>query len=124
MDRHYFSQENWSAPAAEFKSVIESKIYSLTQKVRDNYSEENEFNEESIFKVAYNADINPVAHGAVADDDPSRTGAEATHIATQLGQLNITAYNTLLQSYYLHKLYVNDEIVPSNSINKGNSQSV
>ncbi|PZX51037.1 RagB/SusD family nutrient uptake outer membrane protein [Algoriphagus chordae] len=117
-------QENWSAAAAEFKSVIDSKIYSLTPKVRDNYSEENEFNEESIFEVAYNADINPGANGAVVDDDPSRTGAEATNIATQLGQLNFAAYNTLLPSYYLHELYVNDAIDPSNSINKGNQQSV
>lgn len=120
----FLFQENWSAAAAEFKKVIDSNIYSLTQKVRDNYSEENEFNEESIFEVAYNADINPGANGSVVDDDPSRTGAEATNIATQLGQLNFAAYNTLLPSYYLHELYVNDEIDPSNSINKGNQQSV
>ncbi|WP_296705769.1 RagB/SusD family nutrient uptake outer membrane protein, partial [Algoriphagus sp.] len=58
------------------------------------------------------------------DDDPYRTGAEATAIATGLGQLNFGAYNTLLPSYYLHELYVNDEVDPNNSINKGNTQSV
>ncbi|MFC5624793.1 RagB/SusD family nutrient uptake outer membrane protein [Algoriphagus winogradskyi] len=117
-------QEKWSEAATEFKSVIDSKVYALTPKIRDNFSEENEFNEESIFEVAYNSEINPGANGSVVDDDPGRTGAEATAIATGLGQLNFGAYNTLLPSYYLHELYVNDEVDPNNSINKDNTQSV
>tara|TARA_R110002072_G_scaffold81897_1_gene187217 strand:- start:87097 stop:88764 length:1668 start_codon:yes stop_codon:yes gene_type:complete len=116
-------QKNWTEAANEFKSVIDSKIYSLTPEIMDNFTEENEHNEESIFEVAYNSEINPGANGSVVDDDPSRTGSEATNIATAFGQLNFGAYNTLLPSYYLHELYVNDEIDPSNSINKGNEQS-
>ncbi|MBN7813386.1 RagB/SusD family nutrient uptake outer membrane protein [Algoriphagus sp. H41] len=117
-------QEKWTEAANALKSVIDSKVYALTPKIRDNFSEENEFNEESIFEVAYNSEINPGANGSVVDDDPNRTGAEATNIATALGQLNFGAYNTLLPSYYLHELYVNDVVDPKNPINKGNSQSV
>lgn len=89
----------------------------------DNFRHDTEFNSESIFEVAYNADINPGANGNAVDDNQNESGAEATSIATELGQLNFGAFNTLLPSYYLHEMFVNDEVDAANPINDGNLQS-
>ncbi len=115
--------EKWSEAATYFKEVIDSGIYGLTANVMDNYTHENEFNEESIFEVAYSAELNPGANGNAVDDNPFETGAEATTIATELGQLNFGAFNTLLPSYYLHEMFVYDEVDTDNPINDGNLQS-
>ncbi|WP_194765725.1 RagB/SusD family nutrient uptake outer membrane protein [Tamlana sp. I1] len=119
----YLYDEKYIEAASFFKEVIDSGIYALTPDIMDNFTDVNEFNEESILEVAYNADANPGANGAIVDDNVNETGAEATAIATALGQLSFGAYNTLLPSYYLHELYVNDEVDDQNSINNGNMHS-
>lgn len=119
---HLFREE-WSAAAAEFKAIIDADIYALTPNFMDNFTHLNEHNEESIFETAYNAEINPGAPGNTVDDTPFTTGSEASGIATQLGQLNFGAYNTLLPTYYLHETLTADEVDPGNSINSGNIHS-
>ncbi|AWW29522.1 RagB/SusD family nutrient uptake outer membrane protein [Echinicola strongylocentroti] len=119
---HLF-QEEWDLAATEFKEVIDAGIYSLVPDYMDNFTHLNEHNEESIFETAYSAEVNPGANGNTVDDTPNTTGSEASGIATQFGQLNFGAYNTLLPSYYLHEIYVNDEVDPSNPINEGNIHS-
>ncbi|OBQ56743.1 RagB/SusD family nutrient uptake outer membrane protein [Tamlana sp. s12] len=119
----YLYGEMYGEAASEFKEVIDSGIYELTPNVMDNFTHLNEFNEESILEVAYNADVNPGANGNIVDDNINETGAEATAIATAFGQLNFGAFNTLLPSYYLHELYVNDEIDVDNPINDGKMHS-
>ncbi|MEM7656155.1 MAG: RagB/SusD family nutrient uptake outer membrane protein [Bacteroidota bacterium] len=115
--------ENWSEAASLFREVIDSDLYQLTPDIMDNFTHEQEFNSESIFEVAYSAELNPGANGSAVDDSPWETGAEATTIATALGQLNFGAFNTLLPSYYLHELFVNDEVDLDNPINDGNLHS-
>lgn len=119
---HLFG-ENWSEAATQLKAVITKGGYNLTADIMDNFSHENEFNEESIFEVAYSADLNPGVPGAAVDDNTNESGAEASTLARALGQLNFGAYNTLLPSYYLHELYVNDQVDPTNSVNDGNTHS-
>jgi len=119
----YLFSEKWDEAASQFKNVITKGGYSLTADIMDNFSHENEFNEESIFEVAYSADLSPGVPGAAVDDNTNESGAEASTLARALGQLNFGAYNTLLPSYYLHELYVNDEVDPTNSINDGNMHS-
>ncbi len=119
----YLFGENWTQAAALFKEVIDSGIYSLTPNVLDNFTHENEFNTESIFEVAYNEELNPGANGDAVDDSPWESGAEASNMATEFGQLNFGAFNTLLPTYYLHEMFVNDEVDPDNPINDGNLQS-
>ncbi len=119
---HLYNQE-WSAAADLFKEVIDSGNYSLTPDIMDNFTDENEFNSESIFEVAYSAELNPGANGNIVDDSPTESGAEATAIATELGQLNFGAFNTLLPSYYLHELFTSDELDPNDPQNIGRTQS-
>lgn len=119
----YLFDKQWGPAATEFKSVIDSGIYKLTANILDNFDEAHEFNSESILEVAYSATLNPGANGNNVDDTPYATGAEATNIATAYGQLNYGGYNTLLPSYFLHELYTNDEVDPTNPINTTNLQS-
>lgn len=119
----YLYAEDWSKAAAMFKEVIDSEIYSLSPEILDNFTHENEFNSESIFEVAYSAELKPGINGAAVDDNPFETGAEASTMGTALGQLNFGAFNTLLPSYYLHELFVNDEVDPNNGLNDGNNHS-
>ena len=82
----YLYDQNWAQAASMFKEVIDSGNYALTADIMDNFTDENEFNIESIFEVAYSAELNPGANGNIVDDSPTESGAEATAIATELGQ--------------------------------------
>lgn len=119
----YLFDENWGEAANQFREVIQKGGYSLTADIMDNFTHTNEFNSESIFEVAYSADLVPGVPGAAVDDNPNESGAEASALARAIGQLNFGGYNTLLPSYYLHELYVNDEVDPTNSVNDGNMHS-
>ena len=119
----YLFDERWAEAAAEFKEVIDSGIYELMPDIMDNFTHFNEFNAESIFEVSYSQELNPGANGDFVDDTPFISGAEASNMATEFGQLNYGAFNTLLPTYYLHELFTNDEVDPDNSVNDGNLQS-
>ncbi|MEM6698914.1 MAG: RagB/SusD family nutrient uptake outer membrane protein, partial [Bacteroidota bacterium] len=119
---HLFG-ENWQEAANLFQEVIESGVYSLTDDIMDNFTHFNEFNSESIFEVGYSQELNPGTPAAAVDDSPWEAGAEASTLGNALGQLNFNAFNTVLPSYYLHELYVNDEIDLDNPINDGNIHS-
>lgn len=117
---HLYNQ-NWSEAANLFLEVINSGIYSLTPDIMDNFTHENEFNSESIFEVGYSAELNPGVNGAVVDDNPFESGAEASTLATAVGQLSFGAFNTVLPSYYLHELFWYDEVDPTNPINNSSN---
>lgn len=116
--------ENWTEAAALFKEVIDSGVYALTADVMDNWRHDTEFNEESIFEVAFSEDLNPGTNGDAIDDTPFQSGAEATSMATELGQLNFGAFNTILPSYYLHEMFVNEPLDPNNPLNADNRHSI
>jgi len=119
----YLYDEDWGNAASTFKEVIDSDIYRLVPDIRDNWSDENELNEESIFEVVFSNDINPGINAEAVDDNYFEKGAEASTMATELGQLNFGAFNTLLPTYSLHELFVNDEVDPDNPLNTDNTQS-
>ncbi|MGC6430037.1 MAG: RagB/SusD family nutrient uptake outer membrane protein [Jejuia sp.] len=119
----YLFEQNWGQAVSLFKDVIDSGIYSLTANIEDNFWHTNEFNEESIFEVNYSSDIAAGVPGAAVDDNSFESGAEATTLATAVGQLNFGAFNTVLASYNLHEMLVNDEVDPDNPINDDNLQS-
>ncbi|ANW95067.1 carbohydrate-binding protein SusD [Wenyingzhuangia fucanilytica] len=119
----YLYDQEWGMAATQFKEVIDSQVYTLVPDILDNYTDLNEFNSESIFEVSFSTAVAPGVNGAIVDNSPSENGAEASALARPLGQLNFGGYNTVLPSYFLHELFVNDEIDPSNPVNDGNSQS-
>lgn len=116
-------KQEWAQAATLFKEVIDSQIYSLTADITDNFWHENEFNSESIFEVNYSFDLSPGAPGAAVDDTTNATGAESSTLSGAVGQLNYGAFNTVLASYNLHEMLVNDEVDPNNNINNGNVES-
>ncbi len=119
---HLF-EENWSQAASLFKEVIDSGNYALTRDITDNFWHENEFNEESILEVNYSFDINPGNSGFPLDDTPFNTGSESTTMSTELGRLGAGGFNTVLPTYNLHEMFVDDEVDPDNSINDDNLES-
>ncbi|WP_282165834.1 RagB/SusD family nutrient uptake outer membrane protein [Cellulophaga baltica] len=123
LGKAYLFDKDFSKAASEFNDVIQSNVYSLTANISDNFQHENEFNSESIFEVNYSFDLSPGVPGAVVDDNSNETGAESTTMATAVGQLNYGGFNTILPSYNLHEMLVNDQVDPSNAINDGNSES-
>lgn len=114
---------NWAEAAAYFKQVIDSGVYELTADVMDNFTDENEFNSESIFEVSYSNVLKPGISAHVVDNSIYENGTEATALAQAIGQLSFGGFNVVLPSYYLHELFINDEIDPAQSINAGRAQS-
>ncbi|MBB6460370.1 RagB/SusD family nutrient uptake outer membrane protein [Flammeovirga kamogawensis] len=111
--------KDYTNAATYFKEVIDSRVYSLTANIGDNFSDENEYNVESIFEVAYSDVLKPGASGETIDDNPFETSGEATNMCTQTAPLSAGGYNTVIASYFLHELMVFDEMDPTNSINNG-----
>ncbi|NMH87385.1 RagB/SusD family nutrient uptake outer membrane protein [Flavivirga algicola] len=123
MAKVHLFDENWPEAARLFKEVIDSDIYALTRDITDNFWHENEFNEESILEVNYSFDINPGNSGFPVDDTPFNTGSESTTLSTEIGRLGAGGFNTVLPTYNLHEMLVNDEVDPDNSINDDNLES-
>lgn len=119
---HLYDQD-WPRAASLFKEVIDSEIYSLVPNVMDNYTDEDEFNSESIFEVNFSSTLKPGVNGNAVDNTPWEVGAEATSLAIAMAQLNFGGFNTLLPSYYLHEMFAYDEMDPSNPGNIGLTQS-
>lgn len=119
----YLYKKEWPTAATIFKTIIDSDVYSLTTDITDNFWHENEFNDESIFEVNYSSVLSAGAPGGNVDDTPTQTGAESTTMSTAVGQLNYGAFNTVLPTYNLHEMLVNDEVDVNNPINDGNVES-
>ena len=116
-------EKKWGEAEGLFWKVIDSNIYSLTPDIMDNFTHTNEHNSESIFEVSYSDELNAGVNGNNVDDTPFSSGAEASTLATEVGQLSFGAFNTVLSTYYLHEMLVYDEVDPTNSVNNGNTHS-
>ncbi|RED95235.1 RagB/SusD family nutrient uptake outer membrane protein [Marinoscillum furvescens] len=117
-------QEEWDQAASHFKEVIDSEVYRLVDNVRHNYTDENEFNEESIFEVNFSDTKNPGTQGSVWDNDPYTSGSEATTIPKQYATLQFGGFNTLVPTYYLLELFEYDEMDPNDPDNTDRTQSM
>jgi starch-binding outer membrane protein, SusD/RagB family len=119
----YLYNKNWSKAAQYLKEVIDSKVYRLVTNPMDNFTDQNEFNSESIFEVVYNGKLSPGVNASVIDDTPFRTGAESNIITNTLTPLPLGGFNTLTPSYFLHELFITDEMDTSNPVNAGKTES-
>ncbi len=115
--------EDWMQAASEFLEVIDSGIYELAPNNLDNFSHLTEHNRESILETPFSAELNPGAPGGAVDDTQFVTGAESSALARDIGQLRFGGFNTVLPTYYMHELFIRDEVDPNNPINDGNLQS-
>ncbi|WP_343329061.1 RagB/SusD family nutrient uptake outer membrane protein [Polaribacter staleyi] len=119
----YLYAKQWGLAAIDFKEVIDSNIYSLTPNSLDNFTDQNEFNSESILEVAYSSTENPGANGANVDDTPFASGAESNAVASNYASISYGGFNTVVANLYLHELFTKDEIDPTNPINTTNKHS-
>ena len=119
----YLFDEQWGPAADDFKEVIESNAYSLTPNSMDNFTDQNEFNSESILEVAYSSTANPGVNGQNVDDTPFSSGAESNAIASNHTSIAFGGFNVVVSNLYLHELFTNDEIDPTNPINTDNVHS-
>lgn len=120
----YLYAKEWELSAADFKEVIDSGVYSLTPNSLDNFTDQNEFNSESILEVAYSSTENPGANGSNVDDTPGNSGAEASAVASNYVSIGgFGGYNTVVANLYLHELFTNDVVDPNNAINTDNVHS-
>ena len=116
----YLYAKNWELAAADFKEVIDSNVYALVPNSLDNFTDQNEFNSESILEVAYSSTANPGANGNNVDDTPGNSGAEASGVSSNYASIGgFGGFNTVVANLYLHELFTNDEIDSSNPINSG-----
>lgn len=120
----YLYDKKWDQAAAEFKEVIDSNIYSLMPNSLDNFTDQKELNSESILEVAYSSTANPGVDGSNVDDTPFRSGAEANNVAGQYASIGgFGGYNTVVCNLFLHELFTNDVVDPTNPVNGSNIHS-
>ena len=120
----YLYDKKWNQAAAEFKQVIDSNIYSLTPNSLDNFTDQKELNSESILEVAYSSTANPGVNGSNVDDTPYASGAEANNVAAEYASIGgFGGFNTVVCNLFLHELFTNDVVDPTNPINSSNVHS-
>ncbi|MCW2120325.1 RagB/SusD family nutrient uptake outer membrane protein [Flavobacterium sp. 7A] len=114
----YLYDKKWDLAATDFKEVIDSNVYTLTPKILDNFTDQNEFNSESILEVAYSSTASPGASGNNVDDTPFASGAEANAVGSQYASIGgFGGFNTVISNYYLHELFLSDEVDTNNAVN-------
>ncbi|MEQ9289667.1 MAG: RagB/SusD family nutrient uptake outer membrane protein [Cyclobacteriaceae bacterium] len=118
-----FNQE-WAKAAAYFKEVIDSGTYSLVADPRDNWTDVNEFNSESIMEVGFNIALKPGTNGAAVDSYGGGADAEANGIVTEIAPLAFGGFNTVFPSIFLHELFEYDEMNPDDARNINQTQSL
>ncbi len=115
--------KNYADAAKHFKAVIDSKVYRLENDPMTNFTDANEFNSESIFEVAFNGSYGAGIPAGNVDDTPFSSGAESSDFTNVLAPLPKGGFNTLVPSYFIHELLINDEMDPDNTVNLGKKES-
>lgn len=65
--RVHLQRGDYAAAKAQLVPIVESGNYSLTDEYLDNFQEENEFNEESIFEIAFSSNFGGLGWNAPGD---------------------------------------------------------
>jgi len=98
--RAYMNLGNYAAAKTELQQLISSNVYKLRAKYSDNFQEEAEWNDESVFEIGYSSvgDVNWIGDG----DDPS-WGAQERSTRTQeyspVGWRNLIPSNSLIAEF-------------------------
>jgi len=110
----HINEHNYEQAKVYFERIIDSKLYSLCPNIGDNFDELHEYNQESIFEVAFSIEAKPGTAGG-AKDGP--TGSEATSRAISFATTQAGGYRVAMPSYYLTMLFRNDTMDVTNPIN-------
>ena len=110
----HINEHNYEAAKSYFFAILDSKEYQLTSNIGDNFDEAHEFNNESIFEVAFSIEAKPGTSNGAADGP---LGSEATSRARGLATTQGGGWRTVMPSYYMTMLFKNDIMDTSNPIN-------
>lgn len=101
----HINEKDFETAKRYFKEVIDSDLYDLVDNIEDNFSEENEFNEESIFEVSFSIEAKPGTAGSARD---GATGSEATSRARILAVTSGGGWRVIMPSYWVTMLFRSD----------------
>ncbi len=143
LGKSYLYRENWTAAAEEFKKIIDSNIYQLTENYQDNFLSETNNNVESVFELQYQSTPdgnwgpsgtpNPQRGQAWEPDiaPPGFTSQQSVDInqwvfdlfmqeETNAGEIDPRAFATLLWNYPGARVYQEDfeEAMSGNDLEK------
>ena len=110
----HINEHNYGAAKDKFKEILDSNLYSLTPNIGDNFDEDHEMNNESIFEVAFSTELSIGTSNGAADGP---LGSEATSRARTLATVEGGGYRTIMPSYFMTMLFKNDVMDPNNPIN-------
>ncbi len=112
----YLHQGAWDSAAFYLNEVIQSGLYSLAEDQMDNFTEEGEFNSESIFEIGFTDQVNPGVAGDRHDDILANSGGEAQSIASPYAALYAGGYNTNLGTYWLQEMFTVADSIDRNNV--------
>ncbi|WP_109436769.1 RagB/SusD family nutrient uptake outer membrane protein [Aquimarina sp. AU119] len=109
----YLYEENFTRAAEEFKKVIDSGQYQLTENIGDNFNEAGEHNRESIFEVQFF--VNVEDDGAFGDGE-GRNNDEST-LRSKSWARGFGGFSNVFATHFISSLYRNEVLDPSAPIN-------
>ena len=108
------NEHAYGAAKDKFKEILDSNLYSLTPNIGDNFDEDHEMNNESIFEIPFSTELKSGTSNG-ASDGP--LGSEATSRARTLATTQGGGYRTIMPSYNMTMLFKNDVMDLNNPIN-------
>ncbi|MFY0607608.1 MAG: RagB/SusD family nutrient uptake outer membrane protein [Cyclobacteriaceae bacterium] len=117
-------EEEWETSATYFKEIIDSGLYSLTADIGENFTSLNEFNEESIFEIAYNDNVREGIGSGAHDDIGTSLGAEVHNKGKQAAPQLRGGFRVCVPTHWVNELFEDDVPDPNNPINTDNQYSL
>ncbi|WP_298319422.1 RagB/SusD family nutrient uptake outer membrane protein [uncultured Aquimarina sp.] len=113
-------EENFVEARREFKKVIDSGEYSLAPNIVDNFTEEGEFNPESIFEVQFFVNlVNDGNFGNGEGENPNESTLRPVLYARGNG-----GFGFMFTTHFISGLYRNEVVNPNLPINIVNPQII
>lgn len=124
LGKSHLYTKDYEKAASLFKQVIEASdndgLYTLVDNFMDNFTDENEFNSESILEVSYSDNYKEGISGTRQDDVGDVAGSEAHSWANSLASIYVGGYNSLMPTYWMQELFVKGDAMDiTNPINNG-----
>lgn len=116
----YLYEENFTRAKEELLKVINLGEYSLAENIADNFTEEGEFNSESIFEVQFLANLEN--NGNFGDGEGANPN-EAT-LRPTLMQRGAGGFGFMFTTHFISALYRNEVVNPNSLANLNNPQIV
>lgn len=116
-------KQSYDSAAYYLYQVISSGIYSLVPNIGDNFTDQNEFNSESIFEVSWNDNFNPGVSAASQETIGTTEGAEANNKAKQACTQLKGGWRVVVPTHWVNELYESDAPDPALPMNNGNNYS-